>query len=87
MGDLPRKDFEVAVQANLRKVLICDTKQDLEGKHGTGDYLQQQNKAFQNCCSMLNDDLLPPHVPKERQCYVNIYLFIALRDFLMPFQC
>lgn len=50
--------------------------------------LQQQNKGSQNCHSMLNDDLLPPHVPKERQCYVNICLFIALlSDFLMLFHC
>ena len=38
MGDLLRKDFEVAVLANLQKVLICDTEQHLEGKHGAGGY-------------------------------------------------
>lgn len=48
----------------------------------------QRNKALQSSRSMLNDDLLPPCVPKERQCYVNIYLFIALlSDFPTPFQC
>lgn len=45
------------------------------------------NKALRNSYSMLNDNLLPPLVPKESPCYVNIYLFIALlRDFLMLFQ-
>ncbi|KAF3855238.1 hypothetical protein F7725_023293 [Dissostichus mawsoni] len=51
MGDLLRKDFEVAVQANLQKVLICDTEQHLEGKHGAGGY--RYRKAEQSFLSYL----------------------------------
>lgn len=84
MRDLLRKDL----QANLRKkVSICDTEQDLEGKHGTGGYCNSGTKLYKNSYSMLNDSLLPPHVSKGSPCYVNIYLFIALlSDLLMPFQ-
>ncbi len=47
------------------------------------------NKALQNCHSMLDYDPLPPHVPKEPQSNVNIYLFIALLSDILtsPFQC
>lgn len=53
MGDLLRKDFEVVVQANLRKVSICDTEQDLEGKHGAGGYCNSRTKLYKTVAACL----------------------------------
>lgn len=74
------------VQANLRKVSICDTEQDLEGKHGTGGYRNSRARRYKTVAACLMT--IAFHlVPKERQYYVNIYLFIALSsDFLTPFE-
>lgn len=87
MRDLLRKDFGGGGTSQSARSLDLWHWTGPWGKTRNRWLLQQRNKALQNCCSMLNDNLLPPHVPKECPCHVNIYLFIALlTDFLMPFQ-
>lgn len=77
-GGFAKEGFGVAVQANLRKVSICDTEQDLEGKQGAGGGCSAGTRLHNTVAACLMTLCIRRMLPHNRQRYVNIYLFIAL---------
>lgn len=76
--------IEMALQANLGKVSICDTEQDLEGKHGTGGYRRIKPDKTAAACLMT---LCTSACSASRSCkHLPLYCMLSGCFFFFVFQ-